>query len=99
MRELAEKLGVSHPHISKLESGENLPSITLLHGMADLFGIHIRDFFNIEDAGELEDGIRIGYDKTMTDGVTEEAKQKAVEFVRDFKAGKIDIDKLKDIDV
>src|SRR4051812_45606040 len=99
MRELAEKLEVSHAHISKIESGENLPSLTLLEKMAEVFDVKMRDFFDVEDLGELEPGVRIAIDKNVKDGLSEEDKQKAIDFVRDLKAGKIDFEKLKDIDV
>jgi transcriptional regulator with XRE-family HTH domain len=45
MRELGEKLGISHAHISKLESGINAPSIELLKKLAAFFDIDITYFF------------------------------------------------------
>lgn len=45
MRELGEKLGVSHAHISKLESGINSPSVDLLEKLADYFNIDVAYFF------------------------------------------------------
>lgn len=37
--ELAEKLGVSRQAVSKWETGEALPEITKLKGLADVFGV------------------------------------------------------------
>lgn len=51
MRELAEKLGISHAHISKLESGINSPSVELLEKLAEFFDIDVSYFFSKEDEG------------------------------------------------
>jgi transcriptional regulator with XRE-family HTH domain len=53
MRELGEKLGVSHAHISKLESGINSPSMELLNKLAAFFDIDITYFFISDE--ELKD--------------------------------------------
>lgn len=45
MRELAEKLGVTHAHISKVESSKVSPSVDFLQSAADFFGKHISYFF------------------------------------------------------
>ena len=37
--ELAEKLGVSRQAVSKWETGEALPEITKLKGLAEVFGV------------------------------------------------------------
>lgn len=49
MRELGEKVGVSHAHISKLESGINSPSVELLEKLAEYFDIEISYFFSNEE--------------------------------------------------
>jgi transcriptional regulator with XRE-family HTH domain len=51
MRELGEKVGISHAHISKLESGINSPSVDLLEKLADFFDIDVSYFFAKEDEG------------------------------------------------
>jgi transcriptional regulator with XRE-family HTH domain len=51
MRELGEKVGVSHAHISKLESGINSPSVDLLEKLAEFFDIDISYFFAKEEDG------------------------------------------------
>jgi transcriptional regulator with XRE-family HTH domain len=38
-RELANKIGVTHPIISRWERDENEPHLYSLMGMADLFGV------------------------------------------------------------
>lgn len=48
MRELGDRIGVSHAHISKLESGINSPSVDLLEKLADCFNINIAYFFTSE---------------------------------------------------
>jgi transcriptional regulator with XRE-family HTH domain len=45
MRKLGEEVGVSHAHISKLESGLNSPSVDLLEKIADYFKIDVSYFF------------------------------------------------------
>jgi transcriptional regulator with XRE-family HTH domain len=49
MRELGEKIGVSHAHISKLESGINSPSVELLEKLAEYFDIDVTYFFISEE--------------------------------------------------
>lgn len=49
MRELGEKVGVSHAHISKLESGLNSPSVDLLEKLAVFFNIDVSYFFSKEN--------------------------------------------------
>lgn len=53
MREFGDKLGVSHAHISKLESGINSPSVDLLEKIADYFNRDISYFFEKEDEDEI----------------------------------------------
>lgn len=55
MRELGEKLGISHAHISKLESGINSPSVDLLEKLAKFFNIDISYFFTKDDEGFTKD--------------------------------------------
>lgn len=49
MRELGDKLGVSHAHISKLEKGINSPSMDLLEKIAQFFNIDVSYFFSKEE--------------------------------------------------
>jgi transcriptional regulator with XRE-family HTH domain len=49
MRELGENIGVSHAHISKLESGINSPSVDLLEKLADFFNIDVSYFFSKDE--------------------------------------------------
>jgi transcriptional regulator with XRE-family HTH domain len=49
MRELGEHIGVSHAHISKLESGINSPSVDLLEKLAEYFNIDISYFFSKDE--------------------------------------------------
>jgi transcriptional regulator with XRE-family HTH domain len=51
MRELGEKIGITHSHISKLESGINSPSVELLEKLAQFFDIDISYFFAKDDEG------------------------------------------------
>lgn len=53
MRELGDNLGVSHAHISKLESGINSPSVDLLEKLSDFFNIDLSYFFAKEDDDEI----------------------------------------------
>jgi transcriptional regulator with XRE-family HTH domain len=41
VRQLGDILGVDHSHITKIERGENIPSLPLALKIADLFGISI----------------------------------------------------------
>jgi transcriptional regulator with XRE-family HTH domain len=45
VRELADDLGVSHAHISKLESGKSGASVEFLEKVAKYFHLHISYFF------------------------------------------------------
>jgi transcriptional regulator with XRE-family HTH domain len=45
VRELADDLGVSHAHISKLESGKSGASVEFLEKIAKYFHLHISYFF------------------------------------------------------
>lgn len=96
-KELAEKLGVSPAHITKMEKGDNLPSLQLLEKMASVYGIHMKDFFDIEDVKEIEPGTKIGIDTNKRSTISDEEIKKAVEFVKDLKKGKFDVKKLDDI--
>lgn len=53
MRELGEKLGVSHAHISKLEKGINGPSVDLLEKIAEFFDIDISYFFITKEEEQI----------------------------------------------
>lgn len=63
MRELGDKIGVSHAHISKLESGINSPSVDLLEKLADFFNIDISYFFtkDVDDMIMYEKNLSIEY--------------------------------------
>lgn len=61
MRELGEKLGVSHAHISKLEKGINGPSVDLLEKIAQFFDIDISYFFS-----KVEEGEEIMYERDLS---------------------------------
>jgi len=41
VRQLGERLGVDHSHITKIERGENIPSLPLALKIADLFGVSL----------------------------------------------------------
>jgi transcriptional regulator with XRE-family HTH domain len=56
MRELGEQVGVSHAHISKLESGINSPSVDLLEKLAEFFHIDISYFFAKEEEELFKEG-------------------------------------------
>ncbi len=55
--ELAEKLGVSRQAVSKWETGEALPEITKLKGLADVFGVTtdflLNDYEDVYVKGEV----------------------------------------------
>lgn len=53
MRELGDNLGVSHAHISKLESGINSPSVDLLEKLSEFFNIDVSYFFARKDEDEI----------------------------------------------
>ena len=46
--ELASKLGVTYQAVSKWENGKNIPDITLLKQISDLFDVEINDILNGE---------------------------------------------------
>ena len=56
--ELAEKLGVSRQAVSKWETGEALPEITKLKGLADTFGVTtdflLNDYEDVYMKGEVK---------------------------------------------
>lgn len=41
VRQLGELLGVDHSHITKIERGENIPSLPLALKIADFFGVSV----------------------------------------------------------
>ena len=41
VRQLGEVLGVDHSHITKIERGENIPSLPLALKIADFFGVSV----------------------------------------------------------
>lgn len=41
VRQLGERLGVDHSHITKIERGENIPSLPLALKIADFFGVSL----------------------------------------------------------
>lgn len=41
VRQLGDRLGVNHSHITKIETGENIPSLPLAIKIADSFGISV----------------------------------------------------------
>ncbi|MBU8770285.1 helix-turn-helix domain-containing protein [Cytobacillus oceanisediminis] len=55
MRELGEKIGVSHAHISKLESGISSPSMELLKKLSDFFDIDVSYFVSDESVFTTEE--------------------------------------------
>ena len=42
--ELAEKIGISEKHLSKIETGKNLPSLDNFLKMAEILGFNLADF-------------------------------------------------------
>lgn len=42
--DLSEKLGISQPHLSKIEAGLNYPDVPALWGCATLFGLPMEHF-------------------------------------------------------
>lgn len=48
LRDLSERCGLSINAISKIERGENSPTVSSLHQLASALGIHITDFFRQE---------------------------------------------------
>ena len=48
LRELADRCGLSFNGISRIERGENSPTVTTLHRLAQAFGIAVGDFFPSE---------------------------------------------------
>lgn len=43
--ELADRLGISRSHISKMEKGFNKPSLALLERIANFFDVSVKDLF------------------------------------------------------
>jgi transcriptional regulator with XRE-family HTH domain len=66
MRELGEKIGVSHAHISKLESGINSPSVDLLEKLAEFFHIDVTYFFAKEDEAFSDDQSELLYERDLS---------------------------------
>jgi transcriptional regulator with XRE-family HTH domain len=66
MRELGEKIGVSHAHISKLESGINSPSVDLLEKLAEFFHIDVTYFFAKEEEGFSDDQSELLYERDLS---------------------------------
>jgi transcriptional regulator with XRE-family HTH domain len=65
MRELGEKIGITHSHISKLESGINSPSVELLEKLAAFFNIDISYFFS-EDEGFTKSESDLLYERELS---------------------------------
>lgn len=103
-RQFAEKLNVSHAHISKMEQDQNKPSIDLLEKMASVFNVHITYFFGNYEEQEIptehkEAGIDyIGIDKKYKKTLTEEDLRNILEFAKEVKSGKFDLKKLENVE-
>lgn len=97
IRELADKLEVSHAHISKMESDKGLPSLPMLEKIADLFGVHITYFFDQKKVDvDVEGADYVAIDKNK-EGLSEDDMKKILEFVKDVKNGKFDLSKIQHI--
>lgn len=62
---LANELGVTNQAVSKWESGQSCPDITLLPGIADLFGITIDELFGREGAKQAAQPLPWADDETL----------------------------------
>ncbi|MBO4415603.1 MAG: helix-turn-helix domain-containing protein [Lachnospiraceae bacterium] len=65
--ELAEYLGISFQAVSKWETGNTLPDITLLPKLASFFGVRIDELFSVDHEDELERIDNMLQRETMTD--------------------------------
>ncbi len=65
--ELAEHLGISFQAVSKWETGNTLPDITLLPKLAAFFGVRIDELFSVDHEDELERIDSMLQNETMTD--------------------------------
>lgn len=79
--ELAEYVGVSKPAVSKWESGQSYPDITLLPVIASYFGISVDDLLDYQPQMTKED-IRKLY-KTLSDSFAKDGFDPAYEKCRD----------------
>lgn len=52
LRYTADSIGVSHAHLSKIETGKNTPSIEVLEKVAEHFGVSIGYLFGEEQSIE-----------------------------------------------
>ncbi|MBQ8459502.1 helix-turn-helix transcriptional regulator [bacterium] len=59
--ELSNLLDIEWQHISRLENGKNLPSCSILIGIANIFDIDIRKLTEYE---HLDDNLNIDYEIT-----------------------------------
>lgn len=96
MRELGEKVGVSHAHISKLESGLNSASLDLLEKIAEYFNIDVSYFFTQDEEALSDEEPNIIYERDLSleslkgkynleiDGIpaTDEEIEKMVEYIK-----------------
>lgn len=104
VNELARRIGVSGAHISNIENNKSTPSLELLQKISDVLNVHISTFFideKMSPPSELEaEGIEyIAIDRSVKENITEEDIKKAIEFVRDLKSGKFDMEKLNKINL
>ena len=99
MRELGEQIGVSHAHISKLESGINSPSVDLLEKLAEYFNIDISYFFSKDEEIFDKDQQELLYERDLSlevirdkynleiDGkpATDEEIEKMIEYIKIYR--------------
>ena len=48
VRELAERAGVTHVSVVRIENGQASPTVAMLEKLAKALGIGMRDFFPVE---------------------------------------------------
>jgi transcriptional regulator with XRE-family HTH domain len=93
--QLADKLGISQAHISKLESDKNKPSLSLLEKMSEMFDVHITYFFDQKKIDVNIEGAE--YVATEKENFSENDLKNMIEFVKDVKNGKFDLSKIQNI--
>lgn len=93
-KELADKIGISLQHYSRIERGDSAPSLHLLNKLCKEFDVHISYFFSEDDVSiiDSEGNVLIddlGMDDTINlmafrniNELSPEAKKKVSEFIK-----------------
>ncbi|MCL2514236.1 MAG: helix-turn-helix domain-containing protein, partial [Oscillospiraceae bacterium] len=82
--ELAKRIGVTGQAVSKWERGECYPDITLIPGLAKLFGVTADELLGMEEIGDKKYNFHAAVSALRSEGNYKEAYSLTEKTVREF---------------